>query len=206
MILYDITMAFEIELKAHISDSEALKRLLFEKTKYEMAFTKDDTYWYPGRTGDSGISGDRAPNPLPSGLRIRRENKIFEDGKEESSISVTFKIKEVKDGIEINNEQEFEINSLPVFEELLKRLGLIPGHAKKKRGWAFTHNGINIELTEVEGLGTFVELEILADNKREETIASGREKLMQLLDSLGIEQDAIESRFYSEMLRSQAKL
>jgi len=193
-------MAFEIELKAHILDSEALKRLLFEKTTYERAFTKDDSYLYPGQTGE------RTTNPLPSGLRIRKENRIFPDGKEEALISVTFKIKEVKDGIEINNEREFEISSLPPFEELLKRLGLSAGHVKKKRGWAFTHNGINIELTEVEGLGWFVELEILADNNREKTIAGGRERLFQLLDSLGIARDAIESRFYSEMLRSQAKL
>jgi len=200
-------MAYEIELKAHVADFEATKRLLFEKAAYKWAFVKDDTYWFPVRTPSERNSGEAAADLLPAGVRVRRESRSFPDGKEESFCFVTYKIKEVKDGIEINDEKEIEIRSASCeFEELLRRLGLKINITKRKRGWSFLHNEINAELTEVEGLGWFVELEILADNNREETVVQGRKELMDFLDSLGIERGAIESRYYSEMLRNLGKL
>jgi len=189
-------MATEIELKAHVQDSEVLRALLDKKAKYRGVFEKEDSYWYPGNPSPAGPPG------LPrSGLRIRRENFSFPDGSTKSSTFATFKIKEVRDGIEINNEQEFEVNPAQVFEEFLKRMGLKQGIAKKKKGWAYSYEGICAELTEVEGLGWFVELEILADNSLEETVTEGRVRLLDFLACLGIEREAIESRFYTEMLR-----
>ena len=202
MVLYAISMAFEIELKAHIKDFKALKDLLLEKAEYKWAFIKEDTYWFPGFGCSDGISPRGTGDLLPSGLRVRREEHSFPNGKEEAQVFITYKIKEVKDGIEINEEREFEIlGASGEFEELLRRLGLKIGIAKRKRGWAFLCDAINAELTEVEGLGWFLELEILADNNREETITQSREKLMKYLDSFGIKREAIESRYYSEMLR-----
>jgi len=194
-------MSFEIELKAHITNFDEVQRLLFEKAEYKGTFTKDDTYWFQD---PSGIPpGEEL---LPSGLRIRMESRSFPDGKQESFNFVTYKIKEVRDGIEINDEREFEISSPPVFEELLRRLGLWINIEKRKRGWMYTYNGINAELTEVQGLGWFLELEILAEDNREDTVAESRERLMNSLDCFGVERDAIESRYYSEMLRELDKL
>jgi adenylate cyclase class 2 len=198
-----VTMATEIELKAHVLDSETLKVLLCEKAEYSGAFEKEDTYWF----GTSGM-------PL-SRLRVRKEKRSLPDGSGESATFATYKNKEVKDGIEINDELEFEVNPGPEFEEFLSKMGFKPGISKRKRGWAFSHEGITAELTEVEGLGWFVELEILANGiyadgiytdgidtgNREEAVTEGRKKLLDFLAELGIEKEAIESRFYTEMLK-----
>ena len=188
-------MAVEIELKAHVKDYKALRLILAEKAIYQSSFEKEDTYWLL----------DEAPDHKPGALRIRRESRIFSDGKKESFTFATYKTKQVVDGIEINDEREFEIRSVSnrdenKLDELLRYLRLKPGLTKRKKGWFFSREDINAELTEVEGLGWFIELELLADNNREETVTQGRKKLLDFLDGLGIERGAIESRFYSEML------
>jgi len=193
-------MAMEIELKAHVKDSEALRQLLHEKAEYKGSFEKEDTYWLFNEAADHKLADHK-----PAALRIRRENRIFSDGKKESLTFATYKIKQVKDGIEINDEREFEIRSSAVsdrddLDALLRHLRLTPGLTKRKKGWIFLREDINAELTEVESLGWFIELEILADNDREETVAREKKKLLDFLDSLGIERTAIESRFYSQMI------
>jgi len=200
-------MVTEIELKAHIRDSGTIKLLLSKKADYLGSFEKNDTYWLSAEIDCQG-KNPRVPCLPHSGLRVRSERRVNCDGKEESATLATFKIKELRDGIEINNEHEFEVHpsknhDISDFEEFLTRLGLKPGLTKRKHGWAFSYEGINAELLEVDGLGWFIELEIIKDNNREETFTEGKKKLLDFLDSLGIEREAIESRFYSEMLTAK---
>ena len=193
-------MATEIELKAHVGDVEEIKRVLFEKAVFLWEFKKEDSYWY--REISPGTPGPR--------FRLRREKLTFPGGKEKSSCFITYKTKTIKDGIEINDEREFEISAKEgsaetVFEEFLGRAGLKPDISKKKLGWAFSFEGINAELCKVEGLGWFIELEILIDSEEngEKFYAESRNRLLGFLDSLGIKKKAIESRFYSEMLKER---
>ena len=185
-------MVTEIELKAHVQNTEELRLLLSEKAEYLYAFEKNDKYWYAENM-----------SLLPSGLRIRSEKRLFPDKREESLTLVTYKNKEVRDGIEVNEEREFTVIPAPEFEEFLKRTGLKPGRSKEKRGWAFSRDGITVELVEVKGLGWFVELEIIAEAKNEETFTKGKKRLLDFLSGLGIKNEAIESRFYSEMLAAK---
>ena len=184
-------MAAEIELKAHVKDYTALRVLLMEKAELLGAFEKEDRYYL--NTGAS------------LRLRVRREKRIFPDGTERFYTFLTHKTKELRDGIEANEEREFEIKPVSGsnnddFEFILNSLGLKKDFSKKKKGWAYLKDGINVDLCEVEGLGWFLELELLAGRKTEETLMPAREKLLDLLNELGIAQEKIESRFYSQML------
>jgi adenylate cyclase class 2 len=200
-------LAVEIELKAHVKDSEALKSLLFEKAEYLCAFEKEDTYYFP--LGNSNIPR--------SGIRLRGESKTFPDGTVKKTAYVTYKTKEIRDGIEVNDEKEFEVcsaqyNTVIAFDEFLKMTGLEPGFSKHKRGWVFSKDGINAELLEVEKLGWFLEIEIILNdverdtinNTIETTINEKKKQILEFLSDLGIEKNAIESRYYSEMLKEFA--
>ena len=235
-------MAIEIELKAHVEDCESMKTTLEGKAESSFYFEKEDVYW----SLNEAIA--RLAPHFISKIRIRREKRRFSNGKVsignlsagssfdgrfsdgagESLCLATYKKKEVQDGIEVNDEHEFEIRSssgdaAKGFEEFLKGIGMKPGASKKKRGWAFIIEGkqarpglgnICAELVEVEGLGWFAELEILADKDaaegavrdavtdREELLAEGKKRLLDFLDSLGIGRQAIESRYYTEMLEN----
>ena len=188
-------MATEIELKAHVEEAKSLRSLLSEKAEFKFTFEKEDTYFFPTR------------------LRLRSERRTLPDETEEFKTLLTRKQKEVRDGIEFNDEKEFEIRpsahgTAAEFRELLEALGLRPLSSKRKRGWTFFQDDITAELLEVTGLGWFLELEILAENNNDsietnKRFEEERQRLLDFLDSLGIPREAIESRFYSEMLNNK---
>ena len=183
----------EIELKARVQNSDAVQLILTEKAEYKNAFIKEDSYWL----------SEIVQTGTPQKVRVRRETRTFPNGCTESVALVTCKTKKVRDGIEINDELEFEVIQIEAFEEFLKKMGLKPAETKRKQGRVFSWEGVSAELCEVEGLGRFIELEILADNSREETVAEGRKRLIGLLAEIGIEKEAIESRYYTDMLREK---
>jgi adenylate cyclase class 2 len=197
-------MGTEIELKARVDSSlearQALKNRLEAIAGPGAPFVKADAYWFPG--------GSR------SGVRIRQEKTA---GKE--TTLVTRKIKEKRNGMEINDEREFTVSCGALFEELLLSLGLRKKITKRKEGWAWNIDGVNAELTEVSGfceeeipnsvkdgipvtLGWFLELEIL-DCTDENT---ARRRLLDVLAAAGIDKADIENRYYSELLRGAASV
>lgn len=183
----------EIELKARAENPEALKTRLEALGEYRGAFEKEDAYWFPQETGF----------PVPSGIRVRREKDTLPGGESAAAVHVTYKLKEVRNGIEINDEREFDVSGAEEFEGLLSILMFTRGIAKKKRGWAYRRGRINAELCEVDGLGWFIELEILSAKRDGETLDRAREELLSFLGDLGIGEGALESRYYTEMLKAR---
>ena len=184
-------MVTEIELKAHVSDYEAIKCILSEKGEYLGAFEKEDSYWFTEEASKSCKE-----------YRLRKEKRVI-DGTEKSACFIGYKKKEVREEIEINDEREFEVKPGEVVEEFFQDLDLRPGISKRKKGWAYSWEGITAELVEVDGLGWFIELEILSNNNKSESFDAAKKRLLDFLASLGIEKEAIESRFYTEMLISK---
>jgi adenylate cyclase class 2 len=222
-----------MELKARAEKQDCKKRL--ETIAGEgAAFVKTDSYWFPagefsGRS-DKGLVRGGGPQDnvwfqdsawlFRSGLRVRREKKA---GKE--TVLVTWKRKEKRNGMEINDERECRVSDGTLFEELLYALGLRKKIAKRKEGWAWNISGVTAELAEVSGfvirdeeaktpdapkggisdppekrspetLGWFLELEILDGDG--ETAA--RRRLLDTLEKAGLGEANIENRYYSELL------
>jgi adenylate cyclase class 2 len=189
-------MATEIELKAHVHDAGSLKKILFSRGIFERAYIKEDSYW---------VSPE---GKLLKELRIRKDREIEGEIPKNERFIVTYKAKRLESGVEINDEREFLIDNTEAFEELLRRLGFKPGIRKRKEGWAFRFPGtaaaeipVTAELSELEGLGWFIELEIIAEDESRETVDTGRKRLLSLLESLGSGEDQIEDRYYSDMLK-----
>lgn len=199
-------MAMEIEVKAHVDDPRTIKSGIPLSASPPLSFEKNDCYWVPAGKLPGGIS--------KSGVRVRREKSRLPGDKEEDEEKtlVTYKSKEVRDKIEINDELEFTVSDAPAFEELLKRLGLKPGLRKHKKGWSWIfaknpvagNGNIHVELCEVtsqdRNLGWFAELEILTDDAGPETVTAARKRLLEVLDNLNIPRENIEERYYSELL------
>jgi adenylate cyclase class 2 len=202
-------MSTEIELKARVSDSAELSARLSMVSQFEFEYVKEDDYWFP--SGD--FPADSAENSLPkSGLRIRKEKRIDAEDTEHNFVLVTYKTKEVRDGIEINKENEFTLAAAPPssietsianFEELLRKLYLQRGFSKKKQGFSYQYENITVELSLVEHLGWFLELEILTENDDAATLAATRKSLLDFLKQTGIGEDKIEPKYYSELLKER---
>ena len=90
-------------------------------------------------------------------------------------------------------------------EALDAALGTIVVVSKRRR--LFTWEGVRIHLDEVEGLGTFVEFEaVLAPGAGEGELGAAHEKLARLRAELGIEDDALVSRGYADLLLDDPEL
>jgi adenylate cyclase class 2 len=189
-------MPTEIELKARVDDPGSLQLRLSALAGQGTAFEKNDSYWFFPEAGGTA---------LPSGVRLRRETKTGPAGEVSEALRVSYKVKEVREGIEINDEREFFISDGHTFEELLRRLGLKKGIEKTKKGRAWICDGITTELAEVAGLGWFVELEIMTGSRTDGEITAARTRLLALLEKLGLTPEQIEPRYYTEMLREKAR-
>ncbi|MDR1352112.1 MAG: class IV adenylate cyclase [Treponema sp.] len=188
-------MAVEIELKAWADNPGAVREKLDALARFNGEFLKEDTYWKPEESGNM-------PAGLPfSGVRIRKERGKDAGGKAFNAVTVTYKSKEMREGLEVNDEREFSVSDAEPFEELLRRLGLKPAISKRKSGFSWDYDGITAELAEVAGLGWFAELEVLSDNSDPETVGIARRRLLGLLSRLGIGEGRIEARYYTEMLQ-----
>jgi adenylate cyclase class 2 len=190
-------MSIEIELKAWVANPEALSNALnagSSPARFSRTFEKEDTYWHPA----SGITVLSLPL---SGIRIRQETNTDVHGTLTRKVLINYKTKELREGIEVNDEREFSISDRHIFEDLLRRLGFEPGMGKHKQGQAWDYEGITVELAQISTLGWFVELELLEDNNQAETVAAARARLLDLLHCLGIGIDQIEPRYYTELLR-----
>ena len=187
-------MAVEIELKARLDDFEPVKERLSGSGIYCRSYQKTDSYWLrPQTTG-----------PV---LRVRRERGMNADGTTYESVSVTSKVKEITDGIEVNDEREFTVSDDALFEDLLYCVGMDKVKRKEKNGWAWIIAGetaglpsVTAELSLVTGLGWFLELEIVLAEARREEIAESRKRLLALLERLEVPADQIEERPYTVLL------
>jgi len=177
----------EIEIKARVADAEATERRVRAFARFEGETQKLDAYW-------------KLANPRDSGEFIKV--RIRDEG---GKATVTYKRKETRGDLEVNDEREFAVSDRPAFESLIADLGFEPYIEKRKDTRLFsveTDSGfaVSIELSLVERLGWFLELEILTDDPDEQTIARAEAALRETLARSGVGDDAIERRFYTEML------
>jgi predicted adenylyl cyclase CyaB len=193
-------MSIEIEIKAWADDPESVKKNIDSFAQFSGTYEKSDAYWIV--TDDMKIF---APE-LKSGVRIRKESFTKSDGEQYFVTRVCFKKKEVRTDMEVNIEKEFDITDTATFAELLSNLGLVKGFMKHKKGFSWNYENITIELSEIEHLAWFCELEIIAENDDEEFVAACRNRLYEVLQKTGIDVSKVETRYYTDMLACQTCL
>ena len=200
---------FEIELKAHVDDREAVIAALNSFAVYGGALQKEDAYWHAALEckevtvrlrRESRFGGEDA-----GGFASR--SKTDDEGNPRSSrVLFTYKRKEVRtvsDGasIEVNEEKECECSNADAIESFLADAGFTVCLRKSKRVLSWRFEDALFELCDVEGLGDFLEIEIMANERGTDEAAAAEEKLLLLLDKCAISRDRIEKRYYSELLR-----
>jgi adenylate cyclase class 2 len=193
-------VACEIELKAWVDEEDAVRRALDAAAEFIYRYTKEDTYYVPrdGAWGGTPRSGVRVRSELLSGGG---------GGEETRRVTATWKSKELRSDIEVNTEHEFIVKEAAagedargVFDVFLGMLGLVKSYTKTKRGFAYRAGEMSAELSFVEGLGWFLELEILRQTDDEAGVACARKKLLEFLAAAGVSKERIETRYYRELL------
>ena len=179
----------EIELKAHAADPEDTEKKIGAFATFKCETEKFDAYWANADNTNVTVEGK------PVKVRIREESGVT---------VITYKKKERQGAIEVNDELEFTIDNRKAFEALITDLGFSQDSIKHKKTKSFDYiaqgTHVTIELSLVDPLGAFVEIEILKDNPDSETIERSRKILGETLKLCGISEDAIETRYYTEMI------
>jgi predicted adenylyl cyclase CyaB len=173
-------MAVEVELKAWVADPEEMRVRLRQLGTPYRKYVKEDRYFGAGTA------------PEDARYRLR-----FDDNR----WTCTFKTKEIRDGIEENHETEFDVSDGEAFESFLVSLGLRCIITKRKEGESFQVDGVLAELSYVDHVGWFVELEVILSNESHPTaVSDAREALTGLLQRLGLSAQSVESRSYNRMI------
>ena len=176
----------EIEVKIRVKDLESVAKRLEERgCKLSAPIRQHDTiYTLAGSTEEfsNAQEGDIIP-------RIRRINdSVFE-----------FNLKQQRSSEGDNIEYETEIKDPDAMHNILLVMGYIPQiEVKKKVRRKGKLGEYEICLDDVEGLGTFVELEKLTPDDADPNAV--REDLFKILESLGLSRADEEVRGYDTMI------
>ncbi len=175
----------EIELKAVVRDWSGVESLLEGFMGFAGEIDKKDEYW----------SLPMASSFMPAaGFRLRLRT---EPGK----ATVTFKEKTYTDNIEVNKEVEFGILDAEAFRNFLDKMSARLLYRKRKTGKAWAgEGGIVAELVRVEGLGDYLEVEIVKEEDAEIDVEAIKKSLVEVLERCGLPASAIEARPYSQLL------
>ena len=211
---------YEIELKAHVEDRGEVARALDSFAEYSGALTKRDTYYrlplacVPTDTERSSSKRadikEHSENTAVQGHIGCRIRKTVYEKTGETKITFTYKRKELRkdaDGIavEVNDEKECTLSETDAIESFIKDAGGGISHVKEKiiKEWyAETEAGkAHIELCTVPPLGDFLEIEVLA--KDDTHAQNAKRAIMSIFKNCGIDESAIESRYYSDMLAEE---
>ncbi|MCK5157001.1 MAG: class IV adenylate cyclase [Spirochaetales bacterium] len=176
-------MTFEIELKAHIPSLVQMQKLIKERLGLfdSRSYKKEDVYFSLPETTHI------------TQFRLRTIGNTF---------VVTRKNKSRKEGIEVNDEIEFTVSDAAEFTRFALDSGYIISAAKIKVGKSYTYGDMTIEVSDVEKLGFFIEMEILLDTDSGKRVSAAKKRLLETLEILGIERESIEPRYYIEMLHT----
>ncbi len=168
---------YEVELKARIKDPKLIRQKIKKIAKFVKKIKKVDDYYTLEKKG----------YPTKS-LRIRNQGRIHQ---------VNFKKRvSYSQGIHTKKEVEFNLQDIKGFLAVLKEFGFRLWITKYKESEIYKRKSANIELNHLQGLGWFVEVEILTVNK----VSEARKTILTVFKLLGINKRDIEKKGYTRLL------
>lgn len=174
-------MTYEIELKARLTNPEKVTQQAAKIGSFKGETFKEDVYFR--RQGVTQSSPDDR-------YRLRRETH---------RAVVTFKQKIQVEGVEVNDEVEFEVDEPHAFYCFADRFGFEPFVVKRKQSRVYQVGRANVELNKVEHVGHFAEIEILCDHEAD--IAAATLEVQQVLVRLGLKPHDLEPRRYIDLIQ-----
>jgi len=192
---------YEIVLKAHVNNKQETAKKLSTFATYKKHVEKHDVYWLLQNTHSK----------IEKNILVRiREEISNTNNKEKKEYLITYKHKSLQfdkenKAYEVNNEYEFRIDDKTPFEVILKDSGYHVKVKKNKSTDIWQVENASLELSTIDLLGDFLEIEILSKTNDEKTVKLYRNQLFKLLQKSGLSRDAIENRYYSEMIENLEK-
>ncbi len=168
-----------------IDEQNRIINLLNQKAQFVSEKEKNDRYFIKKRAHKDNLTIDEKDIIF----RIR-----FCDGK----YLITFKDKVFQEGAEINLEKEFYLDDIQAFDDFIQYIGFMPLIDKIKQVKEFNYKNVLLEYVHLNGLGYFLELEVLC--QEEKHINQALSSINEVLNEFQVEEKNLETRMYIEML------
>ncbi len=154
----------EVEIKAKCNDLDAVKSKIVDLGGACISNELEEDCYFNHPSRDFGKTDEA--------LRIRKVNDI---------IFCTYKGPKLGGKTKTRFEKEVQIHDADAMQEILQKLGFaLYGKVQKKRD-VYLLNEVTICCDDVKGLGTFVELEMISNNREE-----AEKRLFALAEKLGL--------------------
>lgn len=134
-------------------------------------------------------------------IEVFYSNKVFLRIRVNNNSQIIFTAKK-RTGALVALEHEVTVNSKEELEQMLLLMGYQKALDINKIRYTTEHNGSEICIDEVEGLGSFIEMETLSKDGNPEEI---QEKMFQFFESLGISRDDRVTKGYDVLLLEKVK-
>ncbi len=178
-------MGREVEVKAEVEEDLGERIEKAGGKRLREVFQEDVYFRHPCR---DFAERDEA-------LRLRREGESY---------TLTFKGRRVGAGAKMREEIEVSLQDPEGAVSLLERLGFEKAFVIRKRRREFLVEGVLVSLDDVEGLGRFVEMEVLMKGDSPEEAERLKDRLLRVSEMLGIDKSRLTTESYLEMLVSKS--
>ncbi|ASJ01061.1 class IV adenylate cyclase [Thermococcus gorgonarius] len=131
--------------------------------------------------------------PYPNLLRVRRIKNL-------GRAFITYKYIRDPGKNEEFEEIEVEVSNFEKTVEILKRLGFREDVWVRKKRLVYRLDGITFELNEVEGLGSFLDIEVIEDD-----VDKAKEIIWETARKLGLSEEDVEPRLYQELIKGRKR-
>ena len=168
----------EVEVKFRVDFEEMRKRIEGVGASFLREEVQEDVYFSV---------------PLPELLRVRRISNL-------GRAFLTYKRIADPGRNEEFDELEVEVSDFDTTVEILRRLGYEEDVVVRKRRLVYRLGNVTFELSEVEGLGGFLDIEIISDD-----VEGAKRKIWEVAEKLGLTEKDVEPRLYQELIREKMK-
>ncbi len=166
-------MEVEVKFKADESVEEKIKEI----AKFVCEKFEEDLYF------NSPVRDFRKSDEA---LRIRRDDE---------GVKITYKGPKIDKETKTREEVEIKVDDYEKAVELLSRLGFVTVRKVAKRRRIYSIEDVTICFDDVEGLGTFVEIEVKSDD-----LESAKRKVFEVAKRLGFDPSNSIRKSYLELL------
>lgn len=184
-MLYNDNQINEIEIKARVYNKLALLDFLHENAKFNRKYFKKDFYY----------AKDEIDFNINECIRMRLDRGGY---------TFTSKNRSLDNGVEFNIERNFSCTkhkSKVIITFIKNVLGMSLYVYKEKKGRAFIYKNTLIEVSNIKGLGDYIEIELLDNVKID--ISDRAKFLKDILFELSIDEKDIETRAYIDLLKDK---
>jgi adenylate cyclase class 2 len=188
--------SYEVEVKIPIQDEKAIMHAILKAggTQLNSEIQSDMYFDHPCR---SFSQTDEA-------IRIRVREPVDNHPlipSEHSSIELTYKGPKIDKTTKTRVEYTSGISDLKATTSILHHTGFKHVATIKKRRIFFELDGITVSIDNVESVGTFIELELIANSKKE--MQHARDRILSLVRGLNLDPTRMVRESYLELYLAQ---